>query len=226
MQILHEDNHLIAINKQVSEIVQGDITGDVSLDKKVKQYIKEKYNKPGDAYLGVTHRLDRPASGVLIFARTSKALSRLNEMFRNNDIRKTYWAIVKKPPPLPSGELMDYMIKNQKQNKSYCYNKEVKGSKKAELSYAIIGSSTNYYLVEVELKTGRHHQIRAQLANIGSPIKGDIKYGFPRTNEYSGIALHARKVEFTHPVKKTLTRITAEPPEEEKLWRILQKEFK
>lgn len=221
MDILYEDNHILAVNKRFSEIVQGDITGDVSLDKLLKQYLKEKYNKPGNVFLGVTHRLDRPASGVLLFAKTSKALTRLNEMFRNNTIQKTYWAIIKNTPATQSGELCHYLVKNQKQNKSYCYDKEVKGSKKAELSYTVLGKSTNYHLIEIQLKTGRHHQIRAQLAQIGCPIKGDIKYGFPRTNDYSGIALHARKVEFVHPVKKQPVLITADPPTEEKLWSVL-----
>ena len=222
MKIIYEDNHIIAINKLFSEIVQGDITGDVSLDKMVKKYLKEKYNKPGNVYLGVTHRLDRPASGVLLFAKTSKALSRLNEMFRNNAVKKTYRAIVKKPPVPSEGVLIHYMVKNQKQNKSYCYNEELNGTKKAELSYRVIASSINYHLVEILLKTGRHHQIRAQLAEIGCPIKGDIKYGFSRTNEYSGIALHARKIECIHPIKKTPLCIVAEPPEDENLWSLLQ----
>ncbi len=222
MKIIYEDNHILAINKCFSEIVQGDITGDVSLDKLLKQYLKEKYNKPGNVFLGVTHRLDRPASGVLLFAKTSKALSRLNEMFRNNTIKKTYWAIVKTLPNPVEGVLLHHMQKNQKQNKSYCYNEEVKGSKKAELNYKVISSSKTYHLIEILLKTGRHHQIRAQLAEIGSPIKGDIKYGFSRTNEYSGIALHARKIEFTHPVKKTPLIIEAATPDEEKLWSVLQ----
>ncbi len=222
MKIIYEDNHIIAINKHFSEIVQGDRTGDVSLDKLVKKYLKDKYNKPGNVYLGVTHRLDRPASGVLLFAKTSKALSRLNEMFRNNTIRKTYWAIVKNLPEPVEGVLTDYMLKNQKQNKSYCYKKEVKGSKKAELNYKVISSSKTYHLIEILLKTGRHHQIRAQLAQIGSPIKGDIKYGFVRTNEYSGIALHARKIECTHPVKNIPLVIEAATPDEEKLWSVLQ----
>lgn len=222
MEILYEDNHIIAVNKRFSEIVQEDITGDVSLNKKVKQYIKEKYNKPGDVYLGIVHRLDRPVSGVLLFARTSKASSRLSELFRRGEVRKTYWAIVKKPPPTTQGELMHYLVKNQKQNKSYCHDKQVSGSKKAILYYKQLTQSTNYYLLEVHLKTGRHHQIRAQLAKIGCPIKGDLKYGFARTNHYTGIALHARSIEFVHPVQNKPLYMEAHPPKEEKLWEVFK----
>lgn len=220
MQILYEDNHIIAVNKQFSEIVQGDKTGDISLDRVLKKYLKEKYNKPGNVYLGVTHRLDRPVSGALLFAKTSKSLSRLNDMFRNNELKKTYRAIVKNAPPTQQGELVHYMVKNQKQNKSYCYPNEVKGAKKAILTYRQLGSSAHYHLLEIELKTGRHHQIRSQLASIGCPVKGDLKYGFPRSNNYSGIALHAHSISFVHPVKKSPVSITAATPEEEKLWEV------
>ncbi len=218
LNILYEDNHIIAINKGNRELVQGDNTGDKSLDKKVKDYIKDKYNKPGEVYLGVTHRLDRPVSGVVLFARTSKALSRLNNMFRDGQIKKTYWALVREIPPQNTGTLVHYLKRNPKQNKSYCFDDEVKDSKRAELDYKLIGRTDNFYLLEVDLKTGRHHQIRAQLAKMGSPIKGDLKYNYPRSNNYGGIALHARKIEFVHPVSKEVITIEAEPPSEENLW--------
>lgn len=218
LDILYEDNHIIAVNKTNHDLVQGDNTGDVSLDKRIKKYIAEKYNKPGNVFLGVTHRLDRPVSGVVLFARTSKALARLNNMFRNHEIKKTYWALVKDIPPENVGTLVHYMKKNQKQNKSYCYPTEVKDSKKAELSYSILGRSDSFYLLEINLKTGRHHQIRAQLAHIGCPIKGDLKYGYPRSNNYGGVALHSRRIEFVHPVSKEKIKIEAKTPEEEHIW--------
>lgn len=202
MTVVYEDNHIIVVNKTASEIVQGDKTGDVPLSETVKQYIKEKYNKPGNVFLGVTHRLDRPVSGLVIFAKTSKALSRLNDMFRNGEVKKTYWAVVKKRPPQDEGVLENFLVRNEKQNKSYAYDKEVKGSKKAILHYRLIGHSQNYYLLEVDLKTGRHHQIRCQLAKMGCPIKGDLKYGFPRSNPDGSICLHSRRVHFIHPVSK------------------------
>ena len=213
MEILYEDNHLICINKRASELVQGDKTGDESLDLQVKKYLKKKYNKPGDVFLGVIHRLDRPVSGILLFARTSKALSRMNSMFSTRQVQKTYWAIVKERPPMDEDTLTHYMKKNEQKNKSYAHEKEVKGSKKAILSYKLIGRSVNYYLLEVELFSGRHHQIRAQLATVGCPIMGDLKYGFKRSNDDGSISLHARKLAFIHPVsKKELTIIAPTPP--------------
>ena len=179
----------------------------------VKQYLKEKYNKPGNVCIGVTHRLDRPVSGLVVFAKTSKALPRLNEMFRNGEVKKTYWAIVKECPKETEGELVHYLVRNEKQNKSYAYDKEVKNSKKAVLHYKLIGHSQNYYLLEVDLKTGRHHQIRCQLAKMGCPIKGDLKYGFPRSNPDGSICLHARTVQFVHPVSKEMIQLTAPVPE-------------
>jgi 23S rRNA pseudouridine1911/1915/1917 synthase len=221
MTVLYEDNHLIAVNKSSSEIVQGDKTGDEPLSETIKKYIKEKYNKPGDVYLGVTHRLDRPVSGVVLFARTSKALARLNEMFKTQQVKKTYWAIVKNKPANPEGRLEHYLVRNEKQNKSYAHDKIVPNAKKAALKYKLIGQSDTFYLLEIELETGRHHQIRCQLAKMGCPIKGDLKYGFPRSNPNGGISLHARSVEFIHPVSKELIRITAPVPEDEKLWEVL-----
>jgi len=218
MQIIYEDNHIIAVNKTTSEIVQGDKTGDEPLSETIKRYIKEKYNKPGDVFLGVTHRLDRPVSGIVLFARTSKALVRLNDMFRNQKVKKTYWAIVKQKPPQPEMRLEHFLIKNEKQNKSYAHNEEVKDSKKSILSFKQIGSSDNYFLLEINLETGRHHQIRCQLAKIGCAIKGDLKYGFARSNKDGGISLHARSVEFVHPVSKEIIRLTAPTPSGDKLW--------
>jgi 23S rRNA pseudouridine1911/1915/1917 synthase len=217
MEILYEDNHMIAINKKVSDIVQGDKTGDEPLSEKVKSYIKQKYHKPGNVYLGVTHRLDRPVSGALLFAKTSKALGRLNEMFKHKEIKKIYWAIVKTKPPVLEETLNHYLIKNQKKNKSFAYDQEVKDAKLASLTYKIIAEADNYYLLEVELHTGRHHQIRCQLAKIGCPVKGDLKYGFPRSNADGGISLHARKIEFIHPVKKESIEVVAPTPDDS-LW--------
>ena len=212
MTVVYEDNHLIIVNKTASEIVQGDKTGDTTLSETVKQYIKEKYAKPGNVFLGVVHRLDRPVSGLVVFAKTSKALARLNEMFRNSEVKKTYWAIVKQRPPQDEGELVNYLVRNEKQNKSYAYDKEVKNSKKAVLHYRLIGHSQNYFLLEVDLKTGRHHQIRCQLAKMGCPIKGDLKYGFARSNPDGSICLHAHRVKFVHPVSKELIDVTAPLP--------------
>lgn len=212
MTVVYEDNHIIIVNKTASEIVQGDKTGDIPLSETVKQYLKEKYSKPGNVFLGVAHRLDRPVSGLVAFAKTSKALARLNDMFRNSEVKKTYWAIVKQCPPAEEGELVHYLVRNEKQNKSYAYDKEVKNSKKAVLNYRLIGHSQNYYLLEVDLKTGRHHQIRCQLAKMGCPIKGDLKYGFPRSNPDGSICLHARRVRFIHPVSKEPIDITAPVP--------------
>ena len=213
MTVVYEDNHIVVVNKTSSEIVQGDKTGDTPLSEMVKQYLKEKYNKPGNVFIGVTHRLDRPVSGLVVFAKTSKALPRLNEMFRNGEVNKTYWAIVKECPKETEGELVHYLVRNEKQNKSYAYDKEVKNSKKAVLHYKLIGHSQNYYLLEVDLKTGRHHQIRCQLAKMGCPIKGDLKYGSPRSNPDGSICLHARTVQFVHPVSKEMIRLTAPVPE-------------
>ena len=213
MTVVYEDNHIVVVNKTSSEIVQGDKTGDTPLSEMVKQYLKEKYNKPGNVFIGVTHRLDRPVSGLVVFAKTSKALPRLNEMFRNGEVKKTYWAIVKECPKETEGELVHYLVRNEKQNKSYAYDKEVKNSKKAVLHYKLIGHSQNYYLLEVDLNTGRHHQIRCQLAKMGCPIKGDLKYGFPRSNPDGSICLHARTVQFVHPVSKEMIQLTAPVPE-------------
>ena len=213
MTVVYEDNHIIVVNKTASEIVQADKTGDTPLSETVKQYLKEKYQKPGNVFLGVTHRLDRPVSGLVIFAKTSKALTRLNEMFRTSEVKKTYWAVVKNAPQEPEGELVHFLVRNEKQNKSYAYDKEVPNSKKAILHYRLIGHSENYYLLEVDLNTGRHQQIRCQLAKMGSPIKGDLKYGSPRSNPDGSICLHARRVRFIHPVSKELIELEAPLPE-------------
>lgn len=224
MTVLYEDNHVIAVNKTSSEIVQGDKTGDQPLSETIKKYLKEKYNKPGNVFVGVTHRLDRPVSGVTLFAKTSKALARLNDMFKNHEVRKTYWAIVKKSDMAEEATLTHYLVRNEKQNKSYAYETEKKDSKKAILHYRIIASSDNYYLLEVDLQTGRHHQIRCQLATIGNPIKGDLKYGFARSNPDGGIALHARSLQFTHPVSKTSVEIVAPVPDDN-LWKAFEKQI-
>lgn len=213
IEILYEDNHIIAVYKRASDLAQGDKTGDIALDTEVKRYIAEKYKKPGDVFLGVVHRLDRPVSGVILYARTSKALVRLNEMFRTREVKKIYLAIVKERPPEEDGNLTNFLKKNEKQNKTYVYDKEVNGSKEASLSYRIAGRSERYYLLEVELHSGRHHQIRAQMAHIGCPVKGDLKYGYPRSNDDGGISLLARRLEFIHPVKKEKISITAHFPE-------------
>lgn len=220
MTVVYEDNHIIIVNKTASEIVQGDKTGDVPLSETVKQYLKEKYHKPGNVFIGVTHRLDRPVSGLVVFAKTSKALSRLNEMFKNSEVKKTYWAIVKQTPAETEGELVNYLVRNEKQNKSYAYDTEKPGSKKAILRYRLIARSDNYSLLEVDLKTGRHHQIRCQLAKMGCPIKGDLKYGFPRSNPDGSICLHARRVRFVHPVSKEQIDVVAPVPSDN-LWRSL-----
>lgn len=212
MDILYEDNHIIAVNKSCNEIVQGDKTGDKPLSEMVQDYIKEAYCKLGNVFVGVVHRLDRPVSGVVLFAKTSKALARLNEMFRNGDVHKTYWAIVKNSPPKEEDVLTNWLVRNPKQNKSYAYDKEVPNSKLAKLSYKVIAHSDRYYLLEVNLMTGRHHQIRCQLANIGSPIRGDLKYGFDRSNKDGGISLLARRVTFVHPVSKKNIVIEAPLP--------------
>ena len=222
MTILYEDNHLIVVNKTCSEIVQGDKTGDKPLSEIIKQVLKEKYNKPGNVFTGVIHRVDRPVSGIVVFAKTSKALERMNELFRLGEIKKNYWAIVKKLPPQTEGELVNYLVRNQKQNKSYAYDSERPDSQKAILSYKLIAKSDNYFLLEIDLKTGRHHQIRCQLAKIGCPIKGDLKYGFDRSNKDGGICLHARTISFIHPVSKESIAITAPVPEDN-LWKQFEK---
>lgn len=219
LEVLYEDNHIIAINKRNNELVQGDNTGDQPLSDRVKQYIKEKYNKPGDVYLGLPHRLDRPVSGVILFARTSKALVRLNEMFQNKEeITKTYWAIVQKKPELEHDTLTGYILKNHEKNKSNLFTKARNGAKFCSLDYTLLSRTQNYYLIEIDLHTGRHHQIRCQLAKMGCPIKGDLKYGYPRPNEDKGISLHARKISFIHPVKKERITIKARPPKKDALW--------
>ncbi|MBU2976201.1 RluA family pseudouridine synthase [Zobellia sp. B3R18] len=210
--VLSEDNHLIAINKRPGDIVQGDKTGDMPLSEVVKLYIKEKYNKPGNVYLGVAHRLDRPTSGIVVFSKTSKALPRLNKLFAEKEAKKTYWAIVKNAPSKSQDTLTHWLKRNPKQNKSYAHSKEVPDSKKAVLEYKVIKKLDRYFLLEIDLHTGRHHQIRAQLAAIGCPIKGDLKYGFDRSNPNASIHLHARKLKFVHPVKKEALEIVAPPP--------------
>lgn len=214
LQILHEDNHIIAINKRIGDIVQGDKTGDKPLSEVVKVYIKEKYNKPGEVFLGVVHRLDRPTSGIVVFARTSKALTRLNELFSNRETQKTYWAIVKNKPEKEQASLVHFLKRNEKNNTSKAHLKEVPESKKASLDYKIIKTLDNYFALEINLHTGRHHQIRAQLAAIGCPIKGDLKYGFDRSNPDGGIHLHARKLIFIHPVSKDVLEIIAPTPKD------------
>ena len=220
MNVVYEDNHIIIVNKASGEIVQGDKTGDIPLSETVKQYIKEKYQKPGNVFLGVVHRLDRPVSGLVVFAKTSKALSRLNDMFRTGDVHKTYWAIVKRGDIAPEATLTDWLTRNERQNKSYAHPREVPGSKKAVLSYQVRSVSDNYMLLEVHLMTGRHHQIRCQLANMGCPIKGDLKYGSPRSNPDGSISLMSRRVEFVHPVSKE-TIVAEAPVPNDRLWQAL-----
>lgn len=214
LDVLHEDNHLIVVNKRPGDIVQGDKTGDVPLSDVVKQSLKEKYNKPGNVYLGVVHRLDRPTSGIVLFAKTSKALPRLNKLFAEGKTKKTYWAVVKKAPENESGVLTHWLVRNPKQNKSYAYKKEIANSKKAILEYKVLKKLNSYFLLEIDLKTGRHHQIRAQLATMGCFIKGDLKYGADRSNKDGGIHLHARSLAFEHPVKKEPIQFVADPPDD------------
>lgn len=222
MEVVYEDNHIIIVNKQSGEIVQGDKTGDRPLSDIVKDYIKEKYAKPGAVFLGVVHRLDRPVSGLVVFARTSKALTRLNDMFRNGEVHKTYWAIVQNPPQQPEGLLQHWLVRNEKQNKSYAYDREKPQAKKAMLKYKVIGHSERYWLLEVNLLTGRHHQIRCQLAAMGCPIKGDLKYGSKRSNPDGSISLMARRVEFVHPVSKQDIVVEAPLPHDT-LWQSFSK---
>ena len=219
MEIVYEDNHLIIVYKHSGEIVQGDKTGDVPLSEDVKCYLKEKYQKPGNVFLGVVHRLDRPVAGLVVFAKTSKALTRLNKMFRDGEVHKTYWAITKNLPPQSEGTLTHWLVRNEKQNKSYAYDHEVPHSKKSILKYRLIGQSDHYCLLEVNLMTGRHHQIRCQLAHMGCPIKGDLKYGAQRSNPDGSICLLAHHVEFVHPVSKQLISLDSPLPED-KLWQV------
>jgi 23S rRNA pseudouridine1911/1915/1917 synthase len=218
MEILFEDNHLIAINKTAGDIVQEDKTGDVSLEQKIKLYIKEKYKKPGEVFLGVIHRIDRPVTGVVLFARTSKALARMNELFQEKTVKKTYLAIVKNAPPAETSTLTNYIWRDSKKNKSFCVSKDKKDAKLASLTYTQVAASDNYKLLEIDLHTGRHHQIRCQLAQIGCPVRGDLKYGFPRSNKDGGISLHARQISFPHPVSKETITITAPVPNEN-IWK-------
>ena len=221
MTVLYEDNHIIAVNKTCNEIVQGDKTGDTPLSETVKAYIKDKYHKPGEVFLGVTHRLDRPTSGVVLFARTSKALTRLNDMFRSHDqIHKTYWAIVQGVPKAPEARLENYLVRNEKLNKSFISRADTRDAKLAVLSYRTLAVGERYSLLEIDLETGRHHQIRCQLAAIGCPIKGDLKYGAHRSNPDGGISLHARSIRFIHPVSKQEIMIEAPVPDDP-LWHAL-----
>src|SRR5690554_528462 len=225
LQVLYEDNHIIVINKRVGDIVQGDKTGDKPLSDVVKEFLKEKYDKKGEVFLGTVHRLDRPTTGIVLFAKTSKALSRLNEMFKNHNLEKIYWALVKNKPEKPEAKLIHYLKRNSKNNTSNAHKNEVPQSKEAVLEYKILTSLENYHLLEVKLHTGRHHQIRSQLSAIGSPIKGDLKYGFDRSNPNGGINLHSRKLSFIHPVSKENIEITADLPNEN-LWDVVAKLFK
>ncbi|MCP9611096.1 RluA family pseudouridine synthase [Coprobacter tertius] len=223
MEVVYEDNHIIIVNKTGSEIVQGDKTGDTPLSELLKSWLKEKYAKPGNVFVGVTHRLDRPVSGLVVFAKTSKALTRLNDMFRNGEIKKTYWAIVKNRPSQETGELRHYLVRNEKQNKSVAYDVMKPNAKEAMLTYRVIAHSDKYHLLEIDLKTGRHHQIRCQLAKMGCPIKGDLKYGAERSNPDGGISLHARYISFIHPVSKKQIEITAPVPGDN-LWQAFEKQ--
>ena len=220
MRPLYEDNHIIIVYKEVGEIVQGDKSGDKPLSETVKEWIKAKYNKPGNVFLGVVHRLDRPVAGLVIFGRTSKATSRLNKMFRDGDVHKTYWAIVQGCPKEPQAELVNWIVRNEKMNKSFAYDREVPNSKKAILTYKLIGKGDNYSLLEINLKTGRHHQIRCQLSHIGLPIKGDLKYGARRSNPDGGISLISHKVEFVHPVSHKPISVVSPLPDDN-LWKAL-----
>ncbi len=223
-QILFEDNHIIIVNKRPGDIIQADIYQDKTLRETVQDYIREKYNKPGKAFIGIVHRIDRPVSGAVMFARTSKALSRLNKIFRHREVRKIYWAVVDQPPPEPEGVLENYLIKNENQNKTYIVSPDRKGAVYAKLQYRLLMQSDRYFLLEVELHTGRHHQIRAQLAAIGCRIKGDLKYGFPRSNPDASIHLHARRLEFIHPVRKEPVKIVA-PVMDDPLWNFFEKQM-
>ncbi|HKR05496.1 MAG TPA: RluA family pseudouridine synthase [Bacteroidia bacterium] len=224
VDVLFEDNHIIIVNKKSGEIVQGDKTGDEPLSERVKKYIKEKYQKPGEVFLGTVHRIDRPVSGIVIFARTSKALERLNEMFRNKQLKKTYWAVVKNKPAKPADHLTAYLKKNEAKNKSFVQQQPSQGALLSELEYELLAASDKYFLLKINPITGRHHQIRAMLAHIGSPIKGDLKYGFDRSNPDGSIHLHAREVAFVHPVNKENINIVCPPPEEP-LWNFFKEKM-
>ncbi|MBI9057502.1 MAG: RNA pseudouridine synthase [Labilibaculum sp.] len=228
LDILFEDNHLIVINKKCGDIVQGDKSGDEPLSEKVKAYIKEKYNKPGDVFLGVPHRIDRPVSGIIVFAKTSKALSRLSVMFQQKDkeINKIYWAIVQKCPRLEEETLTHYLLKNEEKNRTNVFDKLKKGAKEATLEYKLLTRSQKYFMLEVKLHTGRHHQIRAQLAKIGIPIRGDLKYGAARSKSGGGIGLHAREISFIHPVKQEPVKIIAPVPNQDNLFKEFQSMLK
>ena len=220
MEVIYEDNHLLAVNKTCREIVQGDKTGDQPLSEMLKAWLKKKYAKPGNVFIGVAHRLDRPVSGVVLFAKTSKALARLNTMFRDGKVKKTYWAIVKNRPPKDEDEVVNWLVRNENQNKSFAFDNERPGAKKAILHYRLAAASDRYFLLEIDLKTGRHHQIRCQLAHLGCPIRGDLKYGYPRSNRDGGISLHARSASFVHPVSQLPVQIVAPVPDDP-LWRAL-----
>lgn len=226
IEILFEDNHLIAINKNSGDIVQGDKTGDTPLNEIVKEYIRIKYNKPGEVYLGTPHRIDRPTSGIVVFAKTSKALTRLNKMFQDKEVQKTYWAIVKNKPEKTADHLVHHLKKNQQKNKSFTKKEATEGAKKSELSYKIIHEFDNFYLLEIKPYTGRHHQIRVQLSTTGTPIRGDLKYGYARSNPDASISLHARKIEFIHPVKKEPVTIVAPADNKDPLWKVSNQLFR
>lgn len=219
LHVLYEDNHLIIVNKPGGELVQGDNTGDQTIGDRVKAYIKEKYQKPGEVFLGTVHRIDRPTSGIVVFARTSKALARMNEIFQTREVKKTYWAVTEKEPDFKEGHLIHFLTRNQEKNKSYASLNEKKASKKAELDYVVKGRSDNYFFIEVKPITGRHHQIRVQLSTIGCVIKGDLKYGAKRNNVDGSIHLHARAIEFIHPVSKNPIHVIAPPPLNDALWK-------
>lgn len=225
MTVLYEDNHLIIVNKASSEIVQGDKTGDKPMSEMVKDYLREKYKKPGNVFCGVTHRLDRPTSGVVIFAKTSKALTRLNKMFKDDEVRKVYWAIVQNRPPKKEDVLTHFLIKNERINKSTAFDNEKTNTKKAILHYSLIAQSDNYFLLNINLETGRHHQIRVQLSRVGCPVKGDLKYGARRSNRDGSISLHARSVSFIHPVSQQKIEVVAPVPDDA-LWKAFEQSVK
>ena len=222
MTVVYEDNHIVVVNKTSSEIVQGDKTGDTPLSEMVKQYLKEKYNKPGNVFIGVTHRLDRPVSGLVVFAKTSKALARMNETVKNRRIRKIYWAITENRPSPESGSLKHFLVRDGRTNRTKAYDRPVPDAKEARLDYRLLAESDRYRLLEIELLTGRHHQIRAQLSKIGCPIRGDLKYGAPRSNRDGSISLHARSIEFVHPVRRSPVLITAPVPPQDNLWKYFE----
>ena len=221
-QIVYEDNHVIVVNKEAGQLVQADVNNEDSLENEIKDFIKKRDAKPGNVFLGVVHRIDRPVSGLVLFAKSSKSLARLNEMLKNHEFRKIYWAITEKRPPQMEDTLINHIVRDGKSNKSRCVNKPTKDSKEAKLKYTTIGGSDNYTLLEVELMTGRHHQIRCQLSKMGCPIKGDLKYGAPRSNKDGSISLHSRKLEFIHPVKKEVISLVAPVPAGDNLWRFFE----